>query len=179
MKNYFNKNIIPANEHERLQALHRYRLIESIPEGHFNRLANIIARTFAVPIALVSIVEQKEVRFPGNVGMSDTKSVSRGLSLCSLAILDDAPTIFNDALKEPCLLANPLITGEFGLRFYAGAPIRTSDDFAIGTVCIVDKRPREFSDLDRQLLTYFAHIAMQEIELRFEMISKMKYANDF
>jgi GAF domain-containing protein len=155
--------------------LQRYRLIEAIPDGYFNRLANIIARTFGVPIALVSLVEQNEVEFPGNFGMTDTKTVSRGLSLCSLAILDDSPTIFNDALKEPCLLTNPLVTGSFGLRFYAGAPILTYDNFAIGTVCVVDKMQREFGDMDKQLLQYFAHLAMQEMETRFTLLNNQEY----
>lgn len=171
MKNFFKKQIIPANETERLQAMRRYRLVESIPEGYFNRLANIIARTFGVPIALVSMVEQSEVYFPGNFGMTGTQKMSRGLSLCSLAVLDDSPTIFRDALKEPCLLSNPLVTGAFGLKFYAGAPILTSDCFAIGTVCVIDKLPRDFSDADKQLLQYFAHLAMQEIEMRFSLLN--------
>ena len=175
MENFFNKDIIPPNEAERLQALQRYRLIEAIPDGYFNRLANIIARTFAVPIALVSLVEQTEVQFPGNFGMTGTKKVSRGMSLCSLAVLDDSPTVFKDALKEPCLLTNPLVTGGFGLRFYARAPILTPDNFAIGTVCVVDKMPREFSDMDKQLLQYFAHLAMQEMETRFVLLNNQEY----
>ena len=175
MENFFNKPIIPVDEPERLQAIQRYRLIESIPIGYFNRLANIVARTFGVPIALVSIVEKSVVQFPGNFGMPDTEKVSRGMSLCSLAVLDDCPTVFKDALKEPCLLTNPLVTGGFGLRFYAGSPILTSDNFAIGTVCVVDKQPRDFSDLDKQLLQYFAHLAMQEIEMRFALINNLEY----
>lgn len=175
MKNFFGKEIIPENETERLQTLQRYRLIDSLPDGYFNRLANIIARTFGVPIALVSIVEKSEVQFAGNFGMTDTRKASRGMSLCSLAVLDDSPTIFKDALKEPCLLSNPLVSGEFGLRFYAGAPIMTSDNFAIGTVCVVDKLPRDFGDADKQLLQYFAHLAMQEIETRFTLLNSLEY----
>jgi hypothetical protein len=108
MKNHFGKDIIPGNEEERLKAIRAYDLLDSLPEGYFTNLAHIIARTFNTPIALVSIVDKETVLFPGNYGMESTKVVSRGLSLCSLAVLDESPTIFPDALKEPCLLANPL-----------------------------------------------------------------------
>ncbi len=171
MKNHFGKDIIPSNDEDRLTALYRYRLVQSVPKGYFTKLADIIAKTFNTPIALVSIVEKEKVLFLGNHGMDSTYEVSRGLSLCSLAVLDDEPTIFEDALKEPCLLTNPLVTGEFGLRFYAGAPIMTADGYAIGTACIVAKEPRKFEKADKELLKYFAHLAMQEIELRFKMLS--------
>lgn len=170
MENYFGKNIIPSNEAERLQALSRYRMLEALPPGYFNNLAHIIAQTFNTPIALVSLVDKETVLFPGNVGMEDTTEVSRGLSLCSLAILETEPTIFENAVTEPCLLANPLVSGSFGLRFYAGSPIRTRDGFALGTVCVVDKEPRTFSEVEKEMLVKFADTAMTEIELRLQTL---------
>jgi GAF domain-containing protein len=170
MKNTFGKDIIPENEGSRLKALHRYKLLENIPPGYFSKLAHIIADTFNTPIALISLVDKDEVVFAGNVGMPDTEKVPRGMSLCSLAVLEDQPLVFKDALKEACLLANPLVTGDFGLRFYAGAPIITEDGFAIGTVCIVDKEPREFSKTEVEMLTSFAKTAMSEIELRSKLL---------
>jgi len=169
MENHFiGKNLIPENESERLKIVQRY--LEIIPDGYFVNLANIMARTFNTPIALISFVDKTQVSFPGNYGMEDVKTVSRGLSLCSLAILEETPTIFEDALKEPCLLANPLVIGSFGLRFYAGAPILTNDGYAIGTACIVDKEPRTFSREDISMLEYFAKVAMQEVQLRDQML---------
>jgi GAF domain-containing protein len=172
MENTFGKPIIPANENERMQALYHYRLLESLPAGYFTNLAHIVAQSFDTPIALVSIVDKEKVLFPGNVGMEEVQEVSRGLSLCSLAVLDDHPTIFRDALKEPCLLSNPLVTGEFGLRFYAGAPILTKDGFALGTVCVVDKEPRDFSEKEEAMLRSFADTAMKEIEIRLMLLEK-------
>jgi GAF domain-containing protein len=169
MENHFiGKNIIPENEPERLKIVQRYLTI--IPEGYFVNLANIMARTFNTPIALISFVDKTQVSFLGNFGMEDVKVAPRGLSLCSLAILNEAPTVFEDALKEPCLLANPLVTGSFGLRFYAGAPILTNDGYAIGTACIVDKEPRTFSSEDITMLEYFAKVAMQEVQIRDQML---------
>jgi GAF domain-containing protein len=163
MINSFAKPIIPDNEEDRLQALGYYEIVDTLPEGFFNNLAHIIARSFETPIALVSLVDREQVFFKANVGMPGTTHVSRGVSLCSLAILDDEPTIFEDATKEPCLIANPLVAGEFGLRFYAGAPITTPDGFNIGTVCVVDKQPRSFSELEQELLVQFAKSAMEAI----------------
>lgn len=166
MENSFGKPIIPANEEQRLKALRYYLAIQKLPASFFHNLALIVARTFNTPIALVSLVEEKQVIFKGNIGMEDTEVVPRGISLCSLAVLDTEPTIFEDALKEPCLLSNPLVAGDFGLRFYAGAPITTSEGFLIGTVCIVDKQPRSFSEEDKRLLQEFAKTAMHLLEQR-------------
>lgn len=170
MDNSFGKPIIPADDDERIKALKAYQILNSAPEGFFNNLAHIVAKSFDTPIALISLVDKEEVFFKANVGMEDTTHVPRGVSLCSLAVLDKEPTIFENALEEPCLLANPLVAGSFGLRFYAGAPIITPDGFNIGTVCVVDKGARNFSELDRELLKRFADSAMNAIIKRKESI---------
>jgi GAF domain-containing protein len=172
MENFFGKEIIPTNETERLQALYRYKLLNNIPERYFTNLAQIIARTFDTPIALVSLVDKEEVSFPGNYGMENTTTVPRGLSLCSLAILNQQPTIFENALDEPCLLANPLVAGEFGLRFYAGAPVVTAEGFHIGTVCIVDKEPRSLTTTELEMLKDFAGMVIEELDMRVKLIEE-------
>jgi len=172
MLNTFGKPIIPLNEEERIQMLRAYKISNTPPESYFNNLAHLIAKCFETPIALISLVDTEHVFFKANVGMEDTMSVPRGISLCSLAILEPQPTIFEDALKEPCLLANPLVVGNFGLRFYAGAPIITPEGFNIGTVCVVDKKPREFTPLEVDLLKRFASSVMEAIIERKETIEK-------
>jgi len=171
MTNTFGKTIIPENDGERVKALASYQIMHTLPEGFFNNLARIVAKTFNTPIALVSLVDKEQVFFKANVGMQGTTYVDRGISLCSLAVLDNQPTIFEDATKEPCLLANPLVAGEFGLRFYAGAPIITSDGYNIGTVCVVDHHPRSFSTDDKELLVQFAQAAMNAIVDRKKNLS--------
>ncbi|GAA4343690.1 GAF domain-containing protein [Flaviaesturariibacter amylovorans] len=170
MENTFGKPIIPENEKERLAALHAYDIAGSSPERFFDNLAHIIAQSFDAPIALISLVDEDAVYFKANVGMPGTDVVPRGVSLCSLAVLDSHPTIFENALEEPCLLTNPLVAGEFGLRFYAGAPITTPEGFHIGTVCIVDKEPRVFSELEQELLKRFADSAMEAILKRQQLL---------
>ncbi|MES2620429.1 MAG: GAF domain-containing protein [Bacteroidota bacterium] len=163
MENTFGIPIIPENEQERLNALGYFSIINSVPDNYFDSFAKIIASAFDAPIALVSIVGDEDVFFRGNFGMPGTNKVSRGKSLCSLAILNPKPTVFKDALKEPCLLKNPLVIGAFGLRFYAGAPLTTLDGYNIGSVCIVDKKPREWSNNDNNILCRFAEVAMLQI----------------
>lgn len=166
MDNKFGIEIIPENENERLEALRYYNVLNNLPDRYFTNLAHIIAATFNTPIALITLVSKEDVIFKGNAGMEGVEKVDRGISLCSLAILNPKPTVFNNALDEPCLLSNPLVVGEFGLRFYAGAPITTPGGFHIGSVCVVDKEPRQFSDNEKVILQRFAENAMHEIEMR-------------
>lgn len=160
MVNTFGKPIIPSNDSDRLQNLDSYKILDTKAENIFDNIAEIARKYFDVPIALVALVDKERVWFKANKGMESTKQVSRGVSLCSLAVLDDNPTVFENALEEPCLLANPLVTGKFGLRFYAGAPLRTPEGFNIGTVCIVDKSPRDFSQEQREDLKRISDIVM-------------------
>lgn len=167
MINTFSIPIIPQNDEVRLRALDYYQVLDTPPEKAFTNLARIIAEVFDMPIALISLVDRERVFFKANVGMPGVVNTSRGVSLCALAVLDDQPTVFEDALESPCLIANPLVQGDFGLRFYAGAPLTTPDGYHIGTVCVVDKKPREFSDANRRLLQRFASAVMHDIETRF------------
>src|SRR5688572_16439291 len=141
MENTFGINIIPANDQERLEALRRFQILDTPPEESFDRLAKLTAQIFNTPIALISFVAEDQVFFKANKGMGTSRYTSRGISLCALAILNRDVTVFENPLEEPCLLANPLVNGKFGLRFYAAAPLVTRDGFAIGSLCIVDKKP--------------------------------------
>lgn len=170
MTNTFGKEIIPENEVERLKAMYEYTQLDTLPDSYFNNLAYLVAQTFHTPIALISLVEQEVVFFKGNVGLEGTLKVDRGSSLCALAILEKDVTVFSDALEEPCLLTNPLVRGKFGLRFYAGAPLITPEGYHIGTVCVIDKKPREFSPRDRDILKRFSWVVMHELEMRKELI---------
>jgi GAF domain-containing protein len=168
--NSFNLDIIPANEPERLRELAYYNsLLVSLEESKaFNHIAEMAARMFEVPIAIVNMVGAEQVRALAAAGeISIGTEVARGVSLCSLAILNNDPTVFKDALEEPCLLANPLVVGNFGLRFYAAAPITTKAGNHIGALCLVDKAPREFSEIDQKILAGLARIVMEELDERF------------
>ncbi len=164
--NTFDKDIIPANEDRRLDAVNSFATLDGFPDKFFNEMAVIIAKSFQTPIALISIVGSEHVEFKGNFGMEDTTVVDRGISLCSLSVLENEATIFEDASKDPCLKNNPLVAGEFGLRFYAGVPLATNDGLNIGTVCIVDKKARTITADEITLLKRFANNVMEELEIR-------------
>ncbi|MBD8081523.1 ATP-binding protein [Chryseobacterium caseinilyticum] len=181
IENTFGKNIIPANEQERLKALHRYQITDTPSEESFDGIAQLAAQIFDVPVALISLVDAESVFFKANYGMGNAKKANRGKSLCSLAVLDNDVTVFEDALKEPCLLSNPNVIGDFGLRFYAGAPLITHDGHLIGTLCIIDQKTRTFDSRERKILQGLAKTAMDQIELRLsalETIEKLAHIND-
>lgn len=165
MKNTFGIDIIPDNENDRLAELRKFRILNTPPEKSLNQIALVVAKVFNVPISLISFVADEDVYFKGNFGLK-SDSASRGVSLCAIAILQDATTVFEDTIEEPCLLANPQVHGEFGLRFYAGAPLRTPDGFNIGTLCIVDFKQRFFSSEQIALLEDFASMVMEVLVMR-------------
>ncbi|WP_443947066.1 ATP-binding protein [Pedobacter sp. AW1-32] len=171
IENTFGINIIPQNDGGRVAALNRYQVMDTPPEDCFDNLAKLAREVFSVPIALISLVDADRVYFKSNMGMGSSRETNRGKSLCALSVLDEEVTVFEDAFKEPCLAANPNVAGDFGLRFYAGAPLVTSDGFLIGTLCVIDKVAREFSDLQRGMLEKMATAVMDLIELRHASLS--------
>lgn len=181
IENTFGMNIVPDNDSERLEALKRYRIMDTPSENSFDNIARLATKIFKVPISLVSLVDADRVFFKANVGMGNAKEANRGKSLCALAVLDPEVTIFEDAIKEPCLMANPNVAGNFGLRFYAGAPLITFDGFLIGTLCIIDKQPRVFTVAETEILKGLATAIMDQIELRLsalDEITKQQQANE-
>lgn len=178
MENTFGINIIPDNDEDRVNALKRYKLLDTPPENAFDNVARLATQIFKVPISLVSLVDEKQVYFKANIGMGNARSTLRGVSLCSLAVLKQEVTVFENAPEEPCLLTNPNVAGSFGLKFYAGAPITTPDGFRIGTLCVIDKTPRPFDENSREILESLAKIVMDEIELRLTAIEELAKQQD-
>ncbi|MBA9076301.1 MULTISPECIES: GAF domain-containing protein [Rufibacter] len=166
-------NIIPENDQERLTKLHEYRIldtnhpnpVDAETEGTLRHVVSLAAHLFKVPVAMISFVDRERVWLKAQVGLDGITEVDRGSSLSGLAILNENPTVFPDALEQPSLLANPFVAGEFGLRFYAAAPLRTHDGFQLGAVCLVDREPRTFSLEDQLTLKYLANLVMEELEL--------------
>ena len=178
MENTFGINIIPDNDQERVEALKRYKILDTPPEDAFDNVASLATQIFKVPISLVSLVDAEQVYFKANVGMGKVRTMGRGVSLCSLAVMQEGVTVFENARDEPCLLANPNVAGGFGLNFYAGAPITTFDGFRIGTLCIIDKTSRVFDENSRKIMESLARIVMDEIELRLAAIEEIAKQQD-
>lgn len=156
---------VPTDEDARIAAVHRYKILDTPPDGVFDRIAAMAARAFDVPIAIVSVVDTDRIWFKAHHGL-DVTEIDREPGLCASAILGNGPWILTDAKTDPRSLANPLVAGEFGLRFYAGAPLTTQDGFNLGTLCVIDYEPRDVTTGQTQLLTDLAQIVIDELELR-------------
>lgn len=170
MENTFGRTIIPQNEDERLANLEKYKILYTKSEPIFDQLAAVAATMFSVPLAMINFVDKDQVWTKANQEGETGNEVERGTSLCSLAILKDDLTVFENTLIEPCLMSNPLVAGESGLRFYAAAPIATPEGFNIGAICIVDMQPRVFSEDDQKKLEWVAKLVEIEIKKRADAL---------
>ncbi len=157
--------IIPINETQRLAALRRYNILDTPPDGAFDRITSLAARLLNVPIALVTLVDEDRIWFKSRYGV-EVQEIPRDPGLCASAILSGELHNISDALHDPRTLANPLVAGEFGLRFYAGAPLATHDGFNLGTLCVIDKQPRVLDEPEKNILHDLAALVMDQIELR-------------
>jgi tRNA A-37 threonylcarbamoyl transferase component Bud32 len=155
------------NEEGRMRAVERYRILDTPADGSFDRIAGLAARLFSVPVAIVSVVDRDRIWFKAHHGTEVTE-IGRDPGLCASAILQDEAWIIEDAGTDPLTLTNPLVAGEFGLQFYAGVPLRTPDGYNLGTFCILDRKPRTFTDEDTRTLQDLAAIVMNDLELRLQ-----------
>lgn len=152
-------------EEERLAAVRRYDVLDTPPDGAFDRITAIAARLFGVPISIVSIVDRDRIWFKSHHGV-EVDEVRRSSGLCASAIMQCDPWLVTDAETDPRTLANPLVAGELGLRFYAGVPLTTSDGHNLGTLCIIDRQPRQITDQEVDTLRDLASLVLDELELR-------------
>jgi phosphoserine phosphatase RsbU/P len=157
----------PRDESGRLAAVHRFGVLDTPADGTFDRLTALAARTFGVPIAIVSIVDESRIWFKSRHGL-DTEEVDRSPGLCASAILQYEPYVLPDAARDPVALTNPLVAGEFGLRFYAAAPLTTSSGHNLGTFCIIDREPRELAEDEVAMLQDLASVVVSQLELQLE-----------
>ena len=153
---------IPVNEASRILALHALKILDSQPEERFDRLTRMARRMFGVPIAVVSLVDTDRQWFKSRQGI-DICETSRDISFCSHALLDDGILEIQDASKDDRFFDNPMVTGDPHVRFYAGCPIRIDNHHAVGTLCLIDSKPRTLSQEDRGLLKDLATLAEEEI----------------
>lgn len=142
---------LPPNEAERLASLRRMALLGTPDEAAFDRITRTAQRLFAVPIALISLVDLNRQWFKSCIGLP-VRETSRDVSFCGHAILGRELFIIPDATQDPRFADNPLVIGEAEIRFYAGKVIRNAEGHAIGTLCLIDRVPRTFSAADRQAL---------------------------
>ncbi|MEO8812898.1 MAG: histidine kinase dimerization/phosphoacceptor domain -containing protein [Caulobacteraceae bacterium] len=155
----------PPNEAQRMAAVRRYDILDTPPDGAFDRITAIAARVFDVPISIISIVDSDRIWFKSHHGLKVTQ-IGRDPGLCASAILSSDPHILPDAKVDPRALANPLVAGDFGLRFYVGVPLKTADGHNLGTLCVIDKTPRPVEQRQVDDLQDLAAVVMDQLELR-------------
>lgn len=160
----------PVNEEKRIEALKRYHILDTPPDGAFDHITALAASIFKVPISIISLVDNDRIWFKSHHGLS-VRQIDRSPGLCASAILTDDLYIVEDARHDPRTLSNPLVAGEFGLQFYAAAPLQTEDYYNLGTLCIIDKEPREFLEDEKEILRHMSRIVMDEMELRLKLRS--------
>lgn len=156
-----------AAEEKRLSALARYDILDTPPDGAFDNVTALAAQLFEVPIAIVSLVDSDRIWFKSTSGL-DASEIGRDPGLCASAVLENRPYIVEDATKDLRALANPLVAGEFGLRFYAAVPLRTHDGHNLGTLCVIDKKPRSADAAKIAILEQLAAIVMDQMEIRLK-----------
>ena len=173
-------NIMPEKETQRLASLDKYMIFNSEDEPGFKKICQLAATIFNVPIAHISFLGEHHEFVKDQVGIDPViKLVDRNISLCSLAILEPGVKVIEDALTEPLLKDNPFVHGEFGLRFYAAAPIVSPEQQIIGTMCLVDQKPRSLTEHEKAILSDLARVVMEQTELRLANMQLLKEKDDF
>jgi signal transduction histidine kinase len=156
---------LPVNETERLATLYGLDVLDSAPEKDFDDIVALAAAVCGVPMSLVSLIDTDRQWFKASVG-TDLAETPRDLSFCAHAILGRDLLVVPDARLDPRFADNPAVGGECGVRFYAGAPLVTTDGYALGTLCVVDSQPRRLDVEQLQALRALARQVTSQLELR-------------
>ncbi|MBT0584814.1 sensor domain-containing phosphodiesterase [Alteromonas oceanisediminis] len=149
-------------EKQRLSALKRTHLLDSPPSKRFDKITLLVADIFEAPIALVSLIDAERQWFLSRCGLASTQT-SRDVAFCAHAIHEDEIFVIEDATCHPIFKDNPLVTGDPFIQFYAGAVIRDENRLPLGTLCIIDTKPRVFGKKDSRRLIKFAELVRQEM----------------
>ena len=167
--------LLPPDEAERLQTLRHYGILHSLHESVFDEFVALAARIFSLPISLIALVDELDVHYKANFGMPGNELQPRQEALCATAILHEHAVVYYDLALE----TNSLITKQAAraaqanqLRFYAAAPLRMPDQRTIGALCIIDRKPRVFSDAEQRVLEQLGGLVSQTIVARHLCLSQ-------
>ncbi len=158
--------IAPLDEASRIRVLHQFSVLDTPPEQAYNDITEVVAYIAKVPIVLVSLIDEARQWFKAKLGI-DVCETPRDMAFCAHAILTPhQPLIVPDATKDERFANNPLVTGEPNIRFYLGVPLVTPEGAALGTLCAIDRVPRELDAEQIKSIKALAHMAMSQLELR-------------
>lgn len=154
----------PPDESHRLSALDELALLDTPPEERFDRLTRLAARALNAPIALVSLIDRHRQWFKSRHGL-EAPETARDISFCGHAILREETLVIENALNDERFHDNPLVTGDPSIRFYAGAPLHDHHGHRVGTLCIIDRKPRSFTNEEQTILRDLANLVEREFSI--------------
>ena len=156
----------PDNEQSRLASVRALDILDSAPEAQFNTLVRSASLLTATPVSLLSLLDAGRQWLKANIGLPGVTEIPRDVAFCAYTILEDGVLEVPDARRDPRFAANPLVTGSAGIRFYAGAPVTLEDGSRVGTLCVLDRRPRKLEPHQLDMLRQLAQAAAAALEGR-------------
>lgn len=156
---------IPRNENDRLRTLRSYKILDTKPEERFDELTQLAAIICGVPISLITLIDADRQWFKSKVGL-EVQETPRAQAFCTHAIMQPEMFEVPDASEDARFSQNPLVTGDPHIRFYAGSPLATSDGHLIGTMCVIDRKPRTLTDEQKKALEILGRQVVANMELR-------------
>ncbi len=167
---------LSADEHDRLQELYRYELLDSPYEQEYNDIVELASQICNTPISLITLLDSERQWFKANVGL-DVKQTDRNVAFCDHAIRGNHMMEVPDAWNDNRFVDNPLVTGEPRIRYYAGVPLVTERGYKLGTLCVIDSVPRNLQQEQSRMLNILARQVMKLFELRLNNKALKKYSN--
>jgi GAF domain-containing protein len=156
---------MPSPDRERVAALQKYAILDTEPEQAFDDLTLLASFVCKTPIALISLVDEDRQWFKSKIGM-DACQTSRDIAFCSVAIQQTDVMVVPDTLEDERFRNNPLVVSGPRIRFYAGAPLINDEGYALGTLCVVDRTPREFGADQKEALQALGRLVLAQLEFR-------------
>lgn len=157
------------NEAARVAALQKYAILDTEPEQAFDDLVLLACFICNTPIALISLVDEERQWFKSKVGLSISET-PREIAFCATAIRQADVFVVPDTLNDERFRNNPLVVSEPNIRFYAGAPLINEEGYALGTICVIDRSPREFGPVQHAALQALSRLVLAQLEFRRNLI---------